>query len=285
MKSSLKLEVPKTPCGIRKSHGKIKIPGLQTIPSVKIELDKNKVTTDDIHKMVYFDGDGELRIGADDIPFNIHLLQKGVIRFFIADWKGYSDFDFFKDILSHIMETDIRDQREWKSQIVLYPSIYGILVTTKKTWILHDICKLIKSSQNDFEVCDHREEVLVELITPNEIMSYMKKYDQSIEGDKFIIYVQYGNNNSIPVKRVNCAKYAQLYYLILDKHKPTGYNICIFDVSKNKSIKGFIQKREYDTEILDPDLDLEEYFKNLEKENDSLYGNDKRILKLIRSLC
>lgn len=284
MKGNLKLEIPKTPSGFRNPEGKLVIPRTDK-NSVRLEVDINKITTDDIHKITYFDGDGDLRIGSDDIPFNMYLLQNNKILCFLVDWKNYSDFEVFRDVLIHIYETDIRDSRKWKKQIVLYPTIFGILVTTKETWILKDICKLVKERQNQYEVSEVSEELLSELITPNMLIHYMKKYkDTSIEGDKYIIFIQYGTNNSIPVKRLNSLKYAKKYYEYLNNNKPQGYNLCLWDINNKESISGFTKSREYDIEVLDPDLDLERYLDDIAEKNGKLYSNS-HILKLIRSLC
>jgi len=252
---------------------------------VQIEMDTSKCITDDIHNIVYFDGDGELRIGADDIPFNVHLLRIRVITFFVVDWRDYSDFEVFKDILTNIMETDTRDMNKWEDQLVMFPSLFGILVTNKHNWILKNLCIPIMKDVNKYQVCKLSEKIINELLTPPSLMKAMFKFDRTISGDKYIIYAQYKNsNNSIPIKRLNCKAYAELYYKFLGKHKPDDYTLTLFDTEAGEVIHGFIKNRKYDLEVLDKDLDLEKYIEELGKTNDELYKND-RILKFIRSLC
>jgi hypothetical protein len=267
MRSSLKIESPSTPPG-----------------NVKIEIDRSTVITNELKKIVYFDGDCNLRVGMDNIDVNLHLLNNGLVMFFLVDWTDYSDFEDFKDVISYILETDIRDNKKWDSQIVLYPTTRGILATTKSKWILNNMCKFVKSKINEYEVCVHSDDVISELITPAKLTGYMKKLDQCVDGDKYIIYVTYNNNNSIPIRRLNSLKYAEKYYMFINSNKPQDYHVCLFDVEEDKTIKGFIKSREYDYEVLNEDVDVEKYLSELVINNNKLYDNN-RVLKIIRSLC
>lgn len=255
--------------------------------SVTLAVSKERFMSSDMHKLTYFDGFADLRIGADDIPFAMHILDLKLVRFFLIRWMDYSDFQVFEGVLEHIKELDVRDSRKWNDQLVLYPCTQGMLVCRKQTWILDKMSDIVCKDHNIWQVAKIPKAILSELITPDPIfgiMMHMYKDEGEVEGERYIVYVRYGDNNSIPIRRANNLRFARAYYKLMLENAPYGYSVSLYDVTDDKDLEGFRKLIELDESVLDPDMNIEEYLETLNEENKLLHDKG-RVMKLVRSLC
>lgn len=272
----------------------MKVPQLvQSTEDSKRESDHNLDLS--LSNEVYFDGMCELRVGCDDVRVNLILLNKDMIEAFIIDWADYSDFHTFEQVMDYLHIANVK--LPWKRKYKMYPTQHGLLVTTHERWILRNLHSEIRESVDKYQVSTISPSKLEEILAPSALLDYLpshtltKSGQNSIRGDRFIVYIRDVTNDhsSIILRKFNdnfskyIPKLVKLIKAAINGTSDVTFDVTIFDIKTQKDIKGERRIIDYDPgEVLSPDLDLEEYFNILEKENTELYTNNA-ILKLILS--
>lgn len=242
-----------------------------------------------LEEEVYFDGMGELRIGCDDIIAHIKLLRSFVIDAFIIDWADYYDIHTFELIIECLKHQS--SQVKWKDRLKIYPTRFGLLVTTYQKWIIDSMCLEIRKEINKYQVSQISASELNKIIAPCQLLSCLPEHtltenrEDCIRGDKYALFVRLENHSSILLRKFNknFKDYAEKVYSLYSKRLGKTFFVSLRDLEFEKDLFGETIFIKYDPkDVLDPELNLEKYMEEIDKECEELY-KDNNIEKLIMS--
>lgn len=233
---------------------------------------------------VFYDGDGILRVGIDDVYINIKLLDNEIIDAFVISWHNYSEFYLVRTIIEVLYY--LNNKREWNRWFVVYPTQWGFLVTVNEYWILNDICNDVKENCDQYSVSLIDKKTFTSYITPSVLYNNLMKNYEYNPDDDILQYVLYGSINgrsAIALRRftskfLSHAKSVTKVYSELE-----DVRFSLYDAINDKYIVGedmFIDYEEKD--LINEEVKIKEQLEEWREEKDKIVDNN--IHKILKSM-
>lgn len=236
----------------------------------------------ELEKFVYYDGDGVLRVGANDIIVNLELLNKNVINGFVIKWIDYWDIDVYETVLAYLLYTN--KNRKWNDKLHLCPTNKGVLVITYKKWIIDGLWDEISNLIGNYRVYDVTENKICDIATFN----CCNDETVTLEDEDWVLYF---NCPELPSQILRYVK-GDIADMVTLCNSSTSDN---FRFGAKNLINGqtigveFNKKDlEYDDEfMLDMSkCELNEYKQKLQNNVEKMYNNNfEMVLMRLRSFC
>lgn len=231
--------------------------------------------------IVFLDGNGELRKGADDVITNLLLLDGEVIDAFIVKWIDYTDFHTFDEVIDLIKERS--QDKEWSDKYIMWPTRKGIIVTTYNNWIIGVLSSTMKKNLDEYMVSTITDQELTYVLAPGTLYEEYDNFESAVnEDNKYQLYVRIGDHNAILLRELNDISVAVKTLQLFSEAIPS-YTFSIR--YEDEDIHNTTIFKETCESLIDKSIDLEEYIDEVSAENERLYSNPKLIYMLLFTKC